>query len=120
MTTAVECSCGAVELKITGKAILQYVCHCDDCQAVHGKAYSCSLYPASAISIVRGETDAFTLRTAPRTKCKQCGTYLFAEVPGHPEFHSQCGYAAAPVRDELPHYKGTPVRFGGSDQLMEW
>ena len=136
MTTTVECSCGAVELKITGKAILQYVCHCDDCQAVHGKAYSCSLYPASAVSIVRGETDAFTLRTAPRTKCKQCGTYLFAEVPGHPvrglnadllpagmfnpEFHSQCRYAAAPVRDELPHYSGTPASFGGSDQIMEW
>lgn len=136
MTTAIKCSCGAVEISITGDAILQYVCHCDDCQSVHGKAYPCSLYPTSAVSVVRGETDSFILRTAPRTRCKRCGTYLFAEVPGlavrglnadllpagmfNPEFHSQCRYAAAPVRDELPHYKGRPARFGGSDELMKW
>jgi hypothetical protein len=136
MVTTVECSCGAVEIRITDNAILQYVCHCDDCQDVHGKAYACSVYPASAVSVVRGETEVFTLRTAPRTKCRRCGTYLFAEVPGYPvrgfnaellpagmfspEFHSQCRYAGAPIRDDLPHYKGTPARFGGSDELMEW
>jgi hypothetical protein len=123
-------------MHITGKPILQYFCHCDDCQTVHGNAYACSLYPASAVSLVRGETEAFVLRTSPRTRCKQCGTYLFAEVPGQPvrgvnahllpegefkpEFHIQCRYAAAPIRDNLPHYKDTPARFRGSDELMEW
>lgn len=123
-------------MQITGQAILQYFCHCDDCQTVHGKAYACSLYPAAAVSVVRGETEAFVLRTSPRTRCKRCGTYLFAEVPGHgvrgvnadllpesafkPEFHIQCRYAAAPIEDDLPHYKDTPARFRGSDQLMEW
>lgn len=136
MSTVVRCSCGAVELQIADKAILQYICHCDDCQAVHGRAYPCSLYPASAVSIVRGETDIFTLRSTPRTRCKRCGTYLFAQVPGYPvcgvnaellprdmfgpEFHSQCRYAPAPIQDDLPHYKATPVRFGGSDELMPW
>lgn len=136
MITSVQCSCRGVEVQISGKAILQYVCHCDDCQAVHGKAFSCGLYAASAVSILRGETEVFTLRTTPRTRCKRCRTYLFAEVPGYPvrginadllpegmfrpEFHSQCRYAAAPIRDELPHYRGTPARFGGSDELMEW
>lgn len=45
---------------------------------------------------------------------------LYRAFPGifNPEFHSQCRYAAAPIRDELPHYKGTPARFGGSDELM--
>lgn len=136
MTMTVDCSCGAVGMQITGKAILQYCCHCDDCQAVHGKAYPCSLHPAEAVSVVRGDTEAFVLRTTPRTRCKQCRTYLFAEVPGYgvrgvngdllpegafnPEFHSQCRYAAAPIRDDLPHYKGTPARFRGSDELMPW
>jgi hypothetical protein len=83
MVTTVQCSCGAVEMRITGKAMVQYLCHCDDCQAVHGKAFPCSLYPAPAVSVVRGETDVFTLRTSPRTKCTRCGTYLFAEVPGY-------------------------------------
>jgi hypothetical protein len=119
-----------------GKPVMQYYCHCDDCQAVHGKTYSISLYPAVAVSVVRGDTAAFTLRRSPRTRCRRCGTYLFAEVPGHdvrgvnadllpeglfhPEFHMQCRYAAAPIQDDLRHYKGVPGRFGGSDELMQW
>ena len=136
MITTIQCSCGAVEVQLTGKPVIQYFCHCDDCQTVHGKAYPMSVYPAPAVSVVRGDTVVFILRTSPRTKCKQCGTYLFAEVPGHsvrgvnadllpegmfnPEFHIQCRYAAVPIRDALPHYKGTPARFNGSDELMQW
>jgi hypothetical protein len=132
--TTVQCSCGAVELELTGKPTLQYYCHCDDCQAVHGKAFPVSLYPAPAVSVLRGDTATFTLRTTPRTRCKHCGTYLFAKVAGyggvnaallpegmfHPEFHIQCRYAAVPIRDDLPHYQGIPARFGGSDELMQW
>jgi hypothetical protein len=136
MVTTVQCSCGAVEIRIAAKPILQYICHCDDCQAVHGRGFPCSLYPASAVSTVRGETDVLIRRTSPRTRCKRCGTYLFAEVPGqpvrclnadllpegmfNPEFHSQCRYAPFPIEDDLPHYRGTPARFGGSDELMPW
>jgi hypothetical protein len=121
---------------LTGKPIVQYCCHCDDCQTVHGTEFHCSLYPAPAVSIERGETDCFTLKTSPRTKCKRCGTYLFAEVPGNPlrgvnadllpqgmfilEFHIHCRYATARIKDDLPHYKNTPARFNGSDELMQW
>src|SRR5690349_4808149 len=84
MATTITCQCAAVEIQLTGEPILQYICHCDDCQAVHGHAFSCSLYPAAAVVVVRGDVEAFTLRTSPRTRCKRCGTYLFAEVPGHP------------------------------------
>ena len=136
MITQIQCSCGAVEIQLTGKPVMQYFCHCDDCQTVHGKAYPMSLYPTPAVTVVRGETVVFILRTSPRTKCKLCGTYLFAEVPGHsvrgvnadllpegmfnPEFHIQCRYAAVPIQDALPHYKGLPARFRGSDELMQW
>ena len=67
MNTILHCSCGAVEIQLTGKPLVQYFCHCDDCQVVHGKAYACSLHPASSVSIQRGETDTFTLKTSPRT-----------------------------------------------------
>ena len=130
----VRCSCGAVEIELTDKPLLQYHCHCDDCQAVHGKAFPVSLYPAQAVSVVRGATVVFALKTTPRTRCKGCGTYLFAKVGGYggvngellpagafnPEFHIQCRHAAAPIQDDLPHYKGIPARFGGSDELMSW
>jgi hypothetical protein len=135
MVTRAECSCGAIELEIAGNALLQYYCHCDDCQTVHGKAYPCSLYPEASVSVLRGETEIFTLRTTPRIRCKQCGTYLFGEVASlgmrgvngevlpqgmfNPAFHIQCRYAAAPIRDGLPHYKGLPARFRGSDEQME-
>ncbi|PPD43122.1 MAG: aldehyde-activating protein [Methylobacter sp.] len=136
MTTTVYCLCGTVEVQLEGNPMAQFFCHCDDCQKVHGKAYSSSLYPAPAVSITRGETEVFTLKSTPRTKCKQCGAYLFAEVPSYgvrgvngellpegmfkPEFHVQCRYAVAPIRDNLPHYKGNPARFYGSDELMQW
>jgi hypothetical protein len=134
--THVRCSCGAVDVQLTGAPVAQYVCHCDDCQAVHGNAYPVALYPASAVVVMRGETGAFILKTSPRTKCSCCGTYLFAQVPGQPfcgvngdllpegqfspEFHIQCQYAAAPIEDDLPHYKNTPAKFRGSGELMSW
>jgi hypothetical protein len=46
MTTTVQCSCVAIEMRLTGTPLIQYICHCDDCQAVHGNAYSCSQYAA--------------------------------------------------------------------------
>jgi hypothetical protein len=130
-----ECSCGAVEVTLTGQAMLQYYCHCDDCQAVHGAAYACAVYPAESVA-VSGETRALVLKTSPRTKCHGCGTYLFAEVPGHsirgvngalfpegafrPEFHMQCKFAKDPIKDGLPHFKSLPPQFGGSGELMQW
>ena len=130
----IRCGCGAVVVELTDKPLLQYWCHCDDCQAVHGKAFAVSLYPAQAIVVVGAEVDVFTLRTTPRTRCRRCGTWLFAKVgdyggvngellPGgwfSPEFHIQCRYAAGPIADRLPHFAGRPARFGGSDELMPW
>jgi hypothetical protein len=34
--TKVLCRCGATELEISAEPIVQFYCHCDDCQAVHG------------------------------------------------------------------------------------
>lgn len=134
--TQVRCGCGVVELQLTGQPLAQYICHCDDCQAVHGKAYAVALYPASAVAVMGGETGAFTLKTSPRTKCNRCATYLFAEVLGYPfrgvngdllpsgrfnpEFHVHCRFAAARIEDGLPHYKDWPAKFRGSGEIMSW
>jgi hypothetical protein len=45
---------------------------------------------------------------------------LFPVAAFKPEFHVQCRYSPAPIEDNLPHYKGNPERFFGSDELMSW
>jgi hypothetical protein len=128
-TSRLNCACGAVQLELTGQPLAQYYCHCDDCQSVHGAAYECALYPAEAV-VVNGETSVFVLRIAARRKCSRCGTYLFAELPGHsvrgvngalfapgafvPQFHMQCKFASEPIQDDLPHFQGLPPGWGGS------
>jgi hypothetical protein len=37
-----------------------------------------------------------------------------------PGFHIQCKFAREPIRDDLPHFKGLPPAFGGSDERMSW
>jgi hypothetical protein len=37
-----------------------------------------------------------------------------------PTFHIQCQHAVRPVRDDLPHFKGFPASFGGSDEKVTW
>lgn len=135
--TKVQCRCGAVEVEITAEPIVQFYCHCDDCQAVHGGAYAPeSVYPADAVKVVRGDPLAWKLKRNPRVTCRECGTRLFIDVearrlrgvngyllpPGkfQPAFHVQCQFAVRPVVDDLPHYKGMPARFGGSDEAVGW
>ena len=136
--TKVQCRCGAVEIEITAEPIVQFFCHCDDCQAVHGGAYAPeSVYPADAVKVVRGNPTTWKLKRNPRFTCPECGTRLFIDVLGRgacaasmdfllppgefrPAFHVQCQFAVRPIVDDLPHYKGMPARFGGSDETVEW
>lgn len=133
----VQCRCGAVQLTISGEPIAQFYCHCDDCQAVHGGAYVPeSVYPASAVTVVRGATTAWKLKRNPRVSCAACGTRLFIDVLSFklrgvngyllptgafkPQFHVQCQFAVRPVTDDLPHYKSMPPQFRGSEERVDW
>ena len=136
-TVDITCLCGSVQLQLSGKPAAQFYCHCDDCQATSGGAYiSVAVYPADAVSHTKGELVAWTLKTMPRKRCAICGTQVLAEVPGgkqigikanllptgvfKPTFHENCRYAVVPVADELPHYKGYPTEFGGTDDRVGW
>ena len=111
--------------------------YCQKCQVVHGACYVPeSVYPASAVTVVRGEPTAWKLKRNPRVTCSACGTRLFIDgearrlrgvngyllPPGEfqPAFHVQCQFAVRPIVDDLPHYKGMPARFGGSDEWVGW
>lgn len=133
----VSCRCGEVGLRIVGEPILQVYCHCDDCQAAHGAAYAPNaIYPASMVEIVKGQPASIVVKRTQRMRCGTCGTHLFTEVASaglrslsgyllpkgefKPQFHVQCQHALLPVVDSLPHYKGFPAAFGGSDELVSW
>jgi hypothetical protein len=132
----VSCLCGNVRVQIAGKPVEQFYCHCDDCQTASGAPYvAVAVYPNEAVT-VQGELNTLTIRNMPRKWCARCGTRMIGEVvnfdqrgvnalllpPGEftPAFHINCGYALLPVKDELPHYKGVPARFGGSDETVDW
>ncbi len=135
-TTKIRCLCGAIELQIDGEPFSQFYCHCDDCRAMTGAAYlGVAAFPASAVRVVRGKPATWTLKTMPRTHCSSCGTRLMAQPSADisgvcanllplgmfkPELHINCERAVLPVKDDLPHYKASPARFGGSDDTVNW
>jgi len=136
-TLDLQCRCGAIGLRVSGEPVAQFYCHCDDCQNAHGAAYVPeAIYPAQAVEVVRGAPVASAVKTTPRLRCVDCGTHLFAEIASaglrgvggfllprrefKPQFHVQCRYAVLPVVDDLPHFKGFPASFGGSDEVVDW
>ena len=136
-TVELDCRCGGTRIEVAGDPIAQFYCHCDDCQIVHGAAYVPeSVYPADAVKVVRGATTQWKLKRNPRVTCAACGTRMFIDVlplglrgvngymlPAalfQPTFHMQCQFAVRPVADDLPHFRGRPARFGGSDERVGW
>jgi hypothetical protein len=137
MSLSLPCRCGGVHLEVSGEPLVQFFCHCDDCQAMHGAAYVPeSVYPADSVAVTRGTAAQWTLKRNPRFFCPTCGTRLFVDVlalgvrgvnslllpPGvfQPSFHMQCQFAVRPVLDGLPHFRSRPARFGGSDEPVDW
>jgi len=134
--TKIQCPCGAVTLRVAGDPVEQFYCHCDDCQAATGGPYvAVAIYPAEGVSC-EGELRTWTLRSLHRKRCAACGAGVLAELPElgqvgvnalllppgafRPEMHIQCRYAILPVKDGLPHFKGLPAKFGGSDETVDW
>lgn len=132
-----SCRCGSVQLKISSVPTAQFYCHCDDCRAVTGGAFSLiALFPTDSVSLSGSNTFTWAYKTLPRTRCSTCGTLLFGEPAGmglrgvngfllpagtfQPGFHNQCQYAVVPVKDDLPHFRGLPASFGGSDEKVGW
>lgn len=134
----IPCRCGEVQLSITADPVAQVYCHCDDCRAAYGAAYvASSTYPASAVQVTRGQPSPIVVKTRQRFRCASCGTHLFTEIEEagglrsvnafllpnaafSPQMHVNCQHAVLPVVDNLPHFKGFPSAFGGSDEKVGW
>ena len=136
--TKVHCRCGAIEIEISAEPIVQFFCHCDDCQAVHGGAYVAGIRlsrrrrEGRARRSVDLEIEAQSPLHLPRMRhapvyrrpgarrLRGVNGYLLPPGTFQPAFHVQCQFAVRPVVDDLPHYKAMPARFGGSDETVGW
>jgi hypothetical protein len=61
-----------------------------------------------------------SFRRAPGLGVRGVSGFLLPSDMFKPAFHSQCRYAVLPVKDDLPHFKGLPASFGGSDETVGW
>jgi hypothetical protein len=51
---------------------------------------------------------------------RSVNAFLLPNAAFSPQMHIQCQHAILPVVDDLPHFKGFPAAFGGSDEQMDW
>ena len=136
-TLQLQCRCGSTELNITAEPVVQLYCHCDDCRSAHAAAYVAeSICPAQAVQVLGMAPEAVVVKATRRMRCPACSTHLFSEIESAglcsvnafllPEgaftaqMHIQCQHAILPVVDNLPHYKGFPPEFGGTDERADW
>lgn len=77
------CQCGAVRYELQGDPAELYVCHCRECQAQSASAFGISvIYPASALTVVSGETRCWSRPAAKRGRldchfCAECGSRMW-------------------------------------------
>lgn len=75
------CQCGACRYEIRAWPLTFYLCHCTECQAQSGSAFSESLQVGAANLAITGPTGTFVRRTDTGTTmegtfCTACGTRL--------------------------------------------
>lgn len=76
------CLCGAVRYRCSADAVLQFNCHCRDCQRVSGSGFApIACFPLASVS-VSGEVRYFRSLGASgkdirRGFCPHCGSSLF-------------------------------------------
>ena len=132
----IQCRCGAVEIEISAEPIVQFFCHCDDCQAVHGGALRRIRLSADAVKVVRGDPTTWKLKRNPRFTCRECGTRLFIDVElvgaaGRQRISAPAGGISSRLSHALPvrrparrrrpsALQGHAQLFGGSDETVEW
>ena len=133
----IECHCGQVKIKLSGNPVADLYCHCSDCQRIAGGGYvPYSIYPHAAVEVTEGKTFKWALKDNHRTRCGNCGTYLFGDPAGmgvhgisayllppgvfNPQLHIMCKDALMPIEDGLPHFAGFPAQLGGTDERVDW
>lgn len=84
------CACGQVRYECTEKPLVQFICHCRDCQHASGAAFSASVFvPRDALTFISGNLRHYDVRAESgralrRQFCSECGSPISAHWPESP------------------------------------
>ena len=134
-----RCSCGAVELKVTGTPAAMGYCHCESCRKWSASPVNAfTLWPPAAVEVTRGAEHVLSFaktETSVRKWCQRCGGHLLTEHPTwgvvdvyaatipelrfEPMLHVNYASSVLRMRDGLPKQHDFPAELGGSGQLLD-
>ena len=85
-----RCLCGAVHYRITADPLFTRICWCRDCQRIAANGTVNVMVPANALEVT-GATSPHTTQAdsgnqITRRFCPICGSHLFADSSGRPQF----------------------------------
>ena len=138
MTHIGRCSCGAVELQVTGSPEAMGYCHCGSCRLWStGPVTAFSLWKAEEVKITSGAEHIRTFEKTPRSQrqfCNVCGGHLMLALPSlglvnifastmpalefEPVIHVNYAETVLPMRDGLPKLKDFPAEVGGTGEML--
>jgi hypothetical protein len=128
---SLSCSCGAVELQVSGSPAACAYCHCSSCRDFYGVAVlAATAWNSDSVRVLKGNDQLGEYRhptkQLQRHFCVACGEIMFGTnrlgftvvhtsllakalgdslpVEFQPKFHLFYAYRALNVNDELPKY----------------
>jgi hypothetical protein len=126
-----QCLCGAVRYSVLGSFLYSGYCHCQRCRSLSGSAFAAfASVEKEQVRVTEGEENIAVHERNPDnlvSRCRLCGSPLFALVRDGRFFHVQLGSliddpgirpmfhifvrSKAPwytITDSLPQYDGLP------------
>lgn len=132
------CFCGAVEVQVTGPAVIEGFCHCTDCRAWSATPVTAyALWPAPNVEFTKGAdkiADYSKTGATQRQHCSDCGSLLASAVPEaglidvyplrlegrafQPKGHVHYASRVIDMNDGLPKFADLPAEAGGSGEMI--
>ncbi len=94
-----RCHCGSVRFRVTKPVVGAILCHCRDCQQMHGNFNAMAAAPRDAVVIDAGETLNWYASSdkARRGFCTGCGSRLFKDNLGSDKLMVSMGVLDPPT-----------------------
>jgi len=110
-----ECLCGEISYICTEDAVMAGLCQCTDCQKISGSGHIASIAVPRGSLIISGnlafhEKAAESGNLVKRGFCPKCGSHIYAENTGVPQFE----FIRAGSLNDLEAFKPSMVVYASS------